>query len=362
MLDKVLLINEGASDNIGDQALNKGLHDMLKKHSRNVTQVDFTRCKNVGESYSNNAALASKYHTRSKLPPSNFRLLLSRSLWFCRNFFKAWSLLTKDVQRVFIGGGQLILDNRYFPIALFTWSIIAKAKRVPVCITFVGVGKDFSWLSKKLISIAMNNTTKIIVRDNVSRDNLVKNFGVKAITSYDSAYSLTVPKKNDNKQLLAGVTSYEVYFRYFHEVNKGTPLCVEDYIDQWLDNILAMINKFDIDSVIFCSTSEEDLSVSFKAFSQLKERFPDFDCKYVSEVPSLNDFLNIVASSSVCYSGRMHALILSEVIGLDIKPYNISQKIESYNHLVLSVPVLEKMESVKCQVFDLFNQVESHNH
>lgn len=352
-MDKIILINEGASDNIGDQALNLGLFKLLSNLGFNISQVDFTRCVESDSENMKKRKPDVKKNIQVKGSQSKLRLNLSRGKWFVRHVRKVWRYLGQDVDNVVIGGGQLVLDNRYFPIAMFTWISIAKIKRKPVYLISVGVGKRFSLSSRLLIGFSFNMVDGFIVRDEVSQRNLRKNFGVNSESSYDSAYilnNLSNGVKNVHEpRLVLGVTNYNVYKRYNSELNLEHIFTKSEYIKEWV----ALIKIKNINRIIFCSTSSEDIKISFEVYKMLINTYPEFDVVFLGHIPSLSSYIDILSNSTCTISGRMHALILSELVGNEVNPWVISQKLDTYNRLVLPMNVNFKCDHLTSKVKDL---------
>lgn len=352
-MNKVILLNEGASDNIGDQALNLGLCKLLSNLGFDVSQVDFTRCIPSGIENIEDCDTNVNNNVKIKGSPSKFRRQLSRIKWFSRHVRKIWRYLDGDVDKVVIGGGQLVLDNRYFPIAMFTWTFIAKIKRKPVYLISVGVGKKFSLSSRFLIGFSFKLVDGFIVRDDVSQLNLHKNFGVKSESSYDSAYVLNNLSKNvvseGEPRLVIGVTNYNVYKRYNSELNTSRIFTKSEYINEWIDSIK---NK-NINKVVFCSTSSEDIEISFEVYNLLISECPDLNVVFLDRVPSFYSYIDILSKSTCTISGRMHALILSELVGNEVNPWVISQKLDTYNRLILPINVNFKCDNLTSKVRDI---------
>ena len=106
-----------------------------------------------------------------------------------------------DADYVLIGGGQLLQDNRLaFPLAV--WSLVRKAKRLGLPVSFfsVGVGDNWSAFGKTLVARALTaaNVESIICRDQLSANSLCSLFpevSKKVGITYDAA--LAVPVERD---------------------------------------------------------------------------------------------------------------------------------------------------------------------
>ncbi|OLQ89956.1 hypothetical protein BIY21_14085 [Vibrio ponticus] len=355
-MNNILLVNEGSSDNIGDQALNKGLFHCLSSLDLKVKQIDLTRCRS-SDSVSNNENHFKVTTERVINKKANrnhwFWVLLSRIKWGLSNIRKVFLLTKGNYDALVVGGGQLILDNRYFPVALLVWSLIARFRRIPIYFVSVGVGSKFSFGSKLMFRCTLSLSEKVLVRDEVSRDNLRNNFNIESTVTFDSAYAYPLPTTSlkNKRRLIVGVTNYEIYKRYFSELEFSERRLNEtEYIDKWVNSILSL----NVSTVVFCSTSSEDIDISHKVYIRLLEKKEGMEIRFIDRVPPLEEYVSLVLDSGSVFSGRMHALILSELCGNYIKPWVLSQKIDTYNKFILPTSVEKKRKHIYDEVKSLF--------
>ena len=83
----------------------------------------------------------------------------------------------------FIGGGQLILSNTIFPIAMFTWVLVLRAFGTKVIILGVGSGEKFNLMDKLLYKISFK-----FCNDYESITQLKKTFKINASFIPDIAF------------------------------------------------------------------------------------------------------------------------------------------------------------------------------
>jgi len=116
---RVLVINEGYSDNLGDQAINDSLQYLLKNSGiKNIDFQDFT--KNIDSPI--NISVADKQGIQKSFAVSILKTIISSKIrWIIKNLNRIIKISKKDYDLVLIGGGQLILSNATFSIAMFLW-------------------------------------------------------------------------------------------------------------------------------------------------------------------------------------------------------------------------------------------------
>ena len=130
---KALLINEGFSDNIGDQAISNGVKLLLESKNFSV--------KTVGFSASNSSLFNLKKSCNNKLVNIlRASIVLKSTYWLFKNIIRILKYSSQKYNVAVIGGGQLIMEKSNFAIAMFTWVIVLKFFHQQVCLFSVGDG------------------------------------------------------------------------------------------------------------------------------------------------------------------------------------------------------------------------------
>jgi len=324
---KVLVLNEGYSDNFGDQAIKKSIEYLLINNNiRNITFADFTKDLHSKIQYRN-------LHTAKKSLLKKILVLIipKRLIWLLKNVYRIETIASKKYDLVIIGGGQLLLSNQSFPLALLTWVKYLKSRNNHNIVLFsVGAGIKFSLIDKKFLELAINKINKIYVRDCKSQQ-IVKNiFDKNSLFVDDVAFlyskiSSYEQKKGGNDNLtLLGIVSFNVYKRYNQK-----KITKEEYFQTWLD-ILDKKN-ISIDNIKLFYTTINDRVECFNFKKYIKSTF-NKDI-LICNVNSLEDLIDIIKSSNLVISGRMHALILALSYHKQIYTYLISDKLIEFNRL-----------------------------
>jgi polysaccharide pyruvyl transferase WcaK-like protein len=116
-MKRVLVINEYYSDNIGDQAINIGLKNVLDLSGFSVDNQGFSQSS---EDYSSldykNSARLKKFKEKT----SNY-IILKSIFWILKNAKRILISAYKCEGFAIIGGGQLVLNKSSFAVAMFAW-------------------------------------------------------------------------------------------------------------------------------------------------------------------------------------------------------------------------------------------------
>jgi polysaccharide pyruvyl transferase WcaK-like protein len=344
----ILNINEGASDNLGDQAISESLTSILLDNKLESDTYNFTQVEIV------NKIDIKKVPSNEKVQKTFLRMFLSKFKlmqqlrWFQLNLKKIITVSRNHYNIAFIGGGQLVLSNTIFPIAMFTWVLILRAFGTKVIILGVGSGKKFNFADKLLYKISFMLCNDIFLRDQESIIQLKKTFGIKADFIPDIAfYYEKIKKKHNNllqKKLVLGIIEYPIFVKYSSEVG-NVVTTEEEYIKLWTADVLSLNQNFS--EIILASTTSEDLICSKKLYNHLKKLKLSSKINFISNVLSLEEYTNLLRNSDVVMSARMHSLILAQLLGCDIVPWNVSKKIESYKKEYLNRNILDIQEEIK---------------
>jgi len=335
MMETALCINEGGSDNLGDQAISKSLEILVKSKFNIIHSYNFTTILDCNE------LLEKQNQTHRNLKDiSAFRKILSKInllrqiRWIQLHFVDIVKIAKKKYKIAFIGGGQLILSNTIFPIAFFLWVIVLRLFGTKIIVIGVGSGRDYNLIDKFLYGTALRLCTEILVRDKLSMQRIKENFGQKTNFIPDLAFyhEFNQNKNNSSNRLIVGIITYEIYKNYFYEINSPDQkiLLQDEYISAWLQKILSLKDKFD--EIELISTTSEDIIFSKMLFEELKIFAPNIKVTFIDYVMNLEAYLKRLSDSKIILSARMHSLILAQVKQCEVVPWVVSEKILSYKN------------------------------
>lgn len=329
ILKKVLLINEGYSDNLGDQAIKYSIQKMLERKNVQVNFQDFTRLKQEEFDYQDTVS-SEKYRDMNMKKRKNFflkmKFFLSMVKWTI-NSVKRSILEIKggNYDLIIIGGGQLILSNKKFPLSMFIWVITAKIfSRAKIKLFGVGAGSDFSFFEKLLYRYSFKFMDEVYLRDAASIEYIQKNFKITSKYVPDPVFAISnfhELKMKKSKRVLIGIVDFKVFKRY-----NNNQISEEKYIEYWEDRVKEFQNDgYDV-KLFFTTIADRQQTIKFQ--QKIKEE-TGIDLEILISA-NLFELLDSISTSSVIISARMHALIIGYSYNLTVIPYVISDKIKSF--------------------------------
>ena len=339
---KILVINEGSSDNFGDQAINESIKYLIEKNKNfKYYFQDLSRNKVFDSTVYLNEKKELKNYKRSILKNWGFRIK-----WFISNFSRI-NKSCKNKDYVIIGGGQLLLANNIFPFELFIWTIFFKIYKLKFSFFSVGTQDNFSFFDKFFLKYSINNSDKIYVRDQLSKSIIKKYFKVKPKLTYDTAFIFnkidSTPILN-SKNILLGPVNKNVYDSYnLNKINKN------NYHEMWYE----LIKDYDIKLIkLFYSTNDDRFEcIEFKKFiyNRFNEKIE------ILNSYSLKDFIKNIKSSKLIISGRMHSLILAKTFGINYKTFLISDKLIEFESIYKRVNLLKIQKDLQLKFKSTIN-------
>lgn len=322
----IIVAGEVFSDNLGDQLIFRGVQALLKDDYHLIPYY-FSKPSVRG------FALRKLSETRLQ-GVQNCSLYRALS-WVRHYFFGLYKGLRDHApDYVLIGGGQLVLSNANFPMALFSWALCCRVLRIPFGVVGVGAGQAYTWFERCLIGFALRAARFVYARDRASIEILRDRFGVQASFIPDVAYAYcgsgsdavfdAGQVKRSKKSVWVGITDYRVYRRYASE-NDGRFDSHHAYLRYWCDLVDDYVRQgYD---VTLAWTTEAD----YHETRCLKDVLPSDDrVVLMGRDVDVDGFINALRGVDEVCAGRMHFLIMAHCAGCRVKPYFVSDKIKRY--------------------------------
>lgn len=356
MTKNVLIVNEGYSSNLGDQAIKQSMEALF-------TAMGF----NTYFSYFTNPAIkqlpAYDYSKIQTTPVKNrftaiFKNKATHLLSFfiyCRYYFN----LSKQVKQclalqqyhmVVIGGGQLINSSKsnrvsFFAIALHVWAKVIKKMNIPFYIAGIGAAGEFHTIEKILYNRALQYASNIWVRDNFSGQSILKNFKLQANLAPDMAFFNQYPVANYQKDntALIGIYGYDECKKVFGMAGKSRDM----YFAQW-KKIIDRYTNMSLKVILFYTT-ETDAAEAYMFQQYLQTQNVQIP---VAAITSLKDLNSIFEKAAYVYAARMHALILAYKKNCRVEAFEISQKLISFTEEYIASG--RQPEIISRQLYDTF--------
>lgn len=346
-MNKVLVINRCKTDNMGDEAIGICLSKLLKSEFKiEVITEDLCLYKGIPKMYSKKKNSNTVIDYLVKILS---HLGCRKILWSIQNrrLFSTLRQYTYDF--VFVGGGELLQSNYFFPLALDTWmKNINHYQPQAKCILFgVGVTNRFTTVDKKRISNALRFIDVIYVRDEASRQNLNTIFGKDSFVIPDVVLSQNLLCNTSREYILYGITDFKRISKYgIYSKSEN------EYFEKTYQYLLSIKTK-EYGIKLFYTTNSDYISVKkFQSF--VLEKYGEL--LQIANINSLDDLCYEMETAIEVYSPRMHGCILASVYGAKYHPIIISPKMKEF-----SIRYKDKINHEECHnlviqaISDIFN-------
>lgn len=355
-MKKILLINEGFSNNLGDQAIRESMVQLLGSEGfkvdfayysdPDIKELPYCDYKPVPENRSEHHLPFWKKKLKELKAP------FGQLYWYAKKR-KTIRKIMKDgaYDALIIGGGQLINSSgrvrfNQFALALYTWVREAgKSGKTKIYMTGVGVASNYHRWEHFFYSRALQRIDKVWVRDIFSGQALKENFHIQAelipdVAFYDS-YAYTQNYQKDNIGLI-GIYHYgELSGKFNKEYQNKT-----GYYEEWYEKVKEY-RKEGLEVRLFYTTHGDAIeSILFRDYILDNYGFS----VEIEETNSLAQLLELYKPAKKIYSARMHALILGMKYQCQVQPYLISQKLRSFKEEYIEGPLLPVEYSTKVRL------------
>jgi polysaccharide pyruvyl transferase WcaK-like protein len=354
-MKKILVINEGFSNNFGDQAINQSIISFFK-HKGFETSFLYLSNPSIKE-LPEYKYLSNNNVSRDKSLKDKIFTYILFFLWFFKfNKIIKQTLIHNKFDLIVIGGGQLIISSGNFALssfstAIFWYTYIIKrfAPNVKIHMIGVGVSNKFNLIEKFLYKKSLNRVEKVLVRDKFSQKKIYEHFNIKAKLMPDIAFynsiNLKIYSNIKKEKALIGITNYnEVYKRYNKKTNK-TKIEYFEYFYTKIKKYEQLYNKIEL---FYTTITDAKEALEFQEYI-----YKTYNKQYsIANINNLNTLTNLFKEAKIVYSGRMHALILAMKEGCEVEAMLISDKLKSFNHdyIIPNKSMEELIKEIKKQL------------
>lgn len=299
----IYLVNRSNTENAGDYFLGHGFNSTLKGLGVNVRCYDYLGL---------NANWIGKLI--SKILGKKIVLTLSMILPYINSIkFKP--------KVIVIGGGQLLLDNKYFPTALGSWILLGKIIKARVVLHSVGVevinGKKIS----KQLRRNILRVDYISVRDRVSKNIIDDSTGLNVDMAPDSAYGIEICQSTKKgNRIGVCICAAESYLKY------NTDKDFESLISDVVGMIGCALKSGE--TVAIFSTVKSDYKFEKIWVDEIEKRLQIKLC--IDKWENFNELLKIISRYDLVIGARMHSLIIAQLHGVDTMAIIRNRKIGAY--------------------------------
>lgn len=325
-MGKILLINKGWSDNIGDQAIKYALEKMITSQGHHCEFADLTKPESgAGVSVRSGSPANSVFKRLREWVPDS----VGQIVWL----LKYWPIFKKQFRNnhydlVIIGGGQLILDNASFPLAIFLWMHLMKGlHRNKVVLYGVGASAGLTEMDKRLYRSSLKMADAVYLRDHASIKYIRETFGITADYTPDVVFGISryVPcPPNEKKHTLIAPACFEVYQHAWR--NDPEAMDRDAYETFWENTVMEKLR--DSHPVKLFYTAEQDVGQT----QQLQQALLRNQGVHVEllRLGNLHAYIHELSSAGKVISGRMHALIIAFAFEKELEVFPVSKKLTTF--------------------------------
>lgn len=303
---KLLVSGYYGFNNIGDEAILKGLIDGIKEEDENI-----------------NITVLSKY--------PNFTMKKHKVKAINRmNIFKIIKELI-DTDVFISGGGSLLQDVTSKRSIIYYMSLIflAKLMNKKTMIYSQGIGPVNKNFNKKLLSFLLNKVDIINVRDDKSKEFISKDLNVdkNILVTVDTVFKMKKPNLQIGKKILEDLNI---------DKNKES---IGISIRPWMNNnlIIEEISKFCVEikknldyNIVFVPYHYyADLSIIEEVIKKLDEKTKE-NIYCLKDYMYVDEYLSIVGNLDYFVGMRLHSLIFASIMKIPSIAISYDPKIDSF--------------------------------
>lgn len=321
-MKKVLIINQGQTQNYGDIAINNTISKFLKEKGIDVDFIPYwEETKIFGKNYKN-------------IPNIIIRNIMKINMIvdFLNEIAIKKQIKKKKYDAVIIGGGELIGNHVGFNSSLYVLTKIFKKKNVPIYLFAISGDTDISKKMKQRYKKAISRCENVIARDNYTLQICENVYNTKCINGVDVvfAYLKTVDKKDYEEHVGKKNLALIVPISFNNKIKETLKI---DNKKEYYKYIMQLVNQKtkNSDKLVVTSTVLDDKKATKELYEYLKENLNENEIEYV-EYSSLLDFIKLLKESKIVISARMHAMILGLIYGNDIEVIPFKKKLQVFKN------------------------------
>lgn len=351
-MQRVLLINQGNTDNLGDKAINLSFRSLLEKYD---FTVDFAGFAQTDEQFIDKIDKKKSYKLKSFVK----KRLPNFLIWFLKYRKKIKkelnSLEDQNYDLVIIGGGQLIKSKNVFAYCFLTWITLLRRKGFPIFVVGVGADTQFSFVEKIIYQKCLAQINNIYVRDKESQATLNRIFNINAQYIPDIVLNQrrTTPDSNTfikEEKLVAMIYDYDALQKNFENDFKTK----KEYFYFWKNLIEANCQPGLTITLAYTTIGDKKTTEEFYHYiinnSEMKVSLSNTD--------RLSELEKLLKTTNILISGRMHGMILGLNHNCIIVPYIVSPKVKAFKEEWLDSDInyksiLEKQDKVIKQILNV---------
>ncbi len=322
-MEKVLVVNQFNSDNLGDKLLNDCLITQLKKVGICADNAGFAQITKQEVVYATKRGkIAAIVSFLKRHLPAGVKYYLSYK-------HRLGGLFTQidinNYSAIIIGGGQLLKHDSVFMYCLESWVEYAKRSNTPIFL--YGVGIDYGMTSKEIAVYKriISDIDFINVRDHESQRLFQEYFLRNVEISADIAFSFEI---NDKRCARNSIVVMPYHYKTAQK-SFGINITQEIYYQELRTQIQAIVDKQSTPQIIITATTSADAQESILFADYLTKSGLQVS---IQQVQTYDELINLLQRTTCLISGRMHAMIMGLICGCRIYPIEVSNKIREFKN------------------------------
>lgn len=344
---KILLINQGNTKNIGDNAI----FLVIQKYFL-IKGIDFQHFWDEELVYK----LLWKIKSLRKLIIFSMKVPFIIDLFNKMRIKKAIS--GNEYEAVIIGGGELICAHHGFNSSMKCWTDYFVKKKVNIYL--IGVSGDLNMrsYSQKRYENALKKCTSIFVRDSYTLNICKNHYWLNAKIFPDVVFSLNKVLNFTNEYKKEDIILF-IPIAFNDEVICGLNVTNESDYFAYLEKLL-MDNYISNYKIMLLSTTKNNYKTIDDFNDYMKSIYDSLSINKI-RISSLEEFVDLAVKSKIVISGRMHAMIISILFNNKIISIPFKNKLEIFQDeyrgkTVINIKKVEKLSYKSLE--NLYNMIE----
>lgn len=343
---KVAILNQFNSDNIGDKLIGLSMKQYFEARDIDVELGGYAQTKNQDIVISATRAKGIFSSLKRRCPA-----IIKYYLKFKKEIRKeANRIQMNNIDAIVIGGGQLIKHNGVFSYCFSDWVRRAVRYNIPIYIYGIGVDNNINRKEWKRYKKGLSKARLLCCRDKESALTLGQQISNSVHIYPDVVFALDIEQTDSFREnLLIMPYNFDTAHIHFKSI---------DTRENYYQNLLEIIENNEYKELILSGTTSADFD-ECENFSNLLKRLniPH----HISEMRDMQDLLHIYSQTKKLYSGRMHALILALLSGVEMEALEISDKVRCFSKTYLrqKVELSEVRGASKSGLLKLVEQIRS---
>lgn len=334
---RILLVNQGHTQNIGDVAINEAIASV-------ASELAGVQTKSVPFDIDPDAAGRSiTYRILSK---ASYHSGLVREMLTVREIRSI--LDSEEYDAAIIGGGEL-LHGFYKPFAsaFHLWTKELSRRGIPVCALGISGDMPNSKGTKRRYRAALQRCSSVGVRDLQTLHYVKQEYGIESsyrapdvVFSYGLSHDLPkrVRSASDTDSTIM-FTPADLQKKYLQYLGIDTQ---EEYLSYLTDALFQEVEARSAKQVLFASTDPSDYAIIDVLFSRCSSRLEEVSVEAeILPYGDLDAFLLELSNTDVVLSCRMHACILGLVCGCKFTVIPFKEKLQVFATEYSSIPSIE---------------------